>query len=236
MTTILVVDDDREIANLIRIYVTNEGFNCLMAHDGEEAIQLLEKHDVNLVVLDVMMPKLDGLTACRIIREQHALPILMLSAKTEDMDKIMGLMTGADDYMTKPFNPLELMARIKSLLRRSYQLNQRLQVGGSGSAKTAQHVIRLGALEIDKEQHRVNVDGQQIHLTSIEFDILYTMAKHQGRVFRAEDIYELVWNEPFQGAHNTVAAHISKLRDKLKRSGHSCIQTVWGVGYKIELD
>lgn len=230
MTRLLIVDDDKEIAQLVRIYAVNEGYDCDLAYDGEEALQWIEQHPVDLIVLDIMMPKVDGLEVTRRIREKHAIPILMLSAKTEDMDKIMGLMTGADDYMTKPFNPLELMARVKSLLRRTYQLNPRL----NQEDLKQQDILRLGRLEVNKELHTVKVNEQPVHLTSIEFEILYTMVKHPGRVFRAEDLYELVWKEPFQGAHNTIAAHISKLRDKLHKHGQPYIHTVWGVGYKVE--
>jgi len=230
MTTLLIVDDDKEIAQLIRIYAMNEGYTCSLAHDGEEALHLIKKEPIDLVVLDVMMPKMDGLETTRRIRETKALPILMLSAKTEDMDKILGLMTGADDYMTKPFNPLELMARVKSLLRRTYQLNPHLSSFESGTSG----VVRLGKLEVNRDLHLVMVDGETVHLTSIEFEILYTMVQHPGRVFRAEDLYERVWKEPFQGAHNTIAAHISKLRDKLHKKGQPFIHTVWGVGYKVE--
>lgn len=230
MTRLLIVDDDKEIAQLVRIYAINEGYDCDLAYDGEEALQWVEQHPVDLIVLDIMMPRVDGLEVTRRIREKHAIPILMLSAKTEDMDKIMGLMTGADDYMTKPFNPLELMARVKSLLRRTYQLNPRL----NQEDLKQQDILRLGRLEVNKELHTVKVNEQPVHLTSIEFEILYTMVKHPGRVFRAEDLYELVWKEPFQGAHNTIAAHISKLRDKLHKHGQPYIHTVWGVGYKVE--
>lgn len=231
MTTLLIVDDDKEIAQLIRIYAINEGYDCLLAHDGEEALQVIERNKVDLIVLDVMMPKLNGLEVTRRIREQQGLPILMLSAKTEDMDKIMGLMTGADDYMTKPFNPLELMARVKSLLRRTYMLNPRMNAN-EGAEPTG--IVQLGKLVVNKDLHTVKVADQSVHLTSIEFEILYTMVRSPGRVFRAEDLYELVWKEPFQGAHNTIAAHISKLRDKLHKQGHPYIHTVWGVGYKVE--
>ncbi|MCY9514292.1 response regulator transcription factor [Paenibacillus apiarius] len=229
MTDILIVDDDKEIAELIEIYLKNEGYQSIKAHDGLEALKVIEQQRVDLVILDVMMPKLDGLAVCMRIREKQATPVLMLSAKAEDMDKIMGLMTGADDYMVKPFNPLELVARVKSLLRRAYQLNARLQVNAE-----PQGIIRMQGLEINKETHSVKVDGHVVHLTSMEFDILYLMAGHPGRVFSAEELYERVWKEGFNGSHNTVAVHISKLRDKLESSGGKFIQTVWGVGYKIE--
>ncbi|MFA8302186.1 response regulator transcription factor [Paenibacillus alvei] len=229
VTNILIVDDDKEIAGLIDIYLKNEGYHTIKAFNGLEALEVLEQESIDLVILDVMMPKLDGLAVCRKIREQKATPVMMLSAKSEDMDKIMGLMTGADDYMTKPFNPLEMVARVKSLLRRAYLLNSQLQ-----SQAQPLDVIRIQAMDINKATHSVKVDGQPIHLTSVEFDILYLMASHPGRVFSAEELYERVWKEDFNGSHNTVAVHISKLRDKLESSGGKLIQTVWGVGYKIE--
>ncbi|EPY10922.1 response regulator transcription factor, partial [Paenibacillus alvei] len=199
------------------------------AYDGVEALDILQHEPIELVILDVMMPRLDGLAVCRKIRENQATPVMMLSAKSEDMDKIMGLMTGADDYMTKPFNPLELVARVKSLLRRAYLLNSQLQ-----SQAQPVDVIRIQTMDINKSTHSVKVDGQAVHLTSVEFDILYLMASNPGRVFSAEELYERVWKENFNGSHNTVAVHISKLRDKLESSGGKLIQTVWGVGYKIE--
>ncbi|MFL1675587.1 response regulator transcription factor [Paenibacillus dendritiformis] len=229
MTRILIVDDDKEIADLIEIYLRNEGYQLFKAHDGVEALSVLERDPVDLVILDIMMPKLDGMSVCLKIREKQAIPVLMLSAKAEDMDKIMGLMTGADDYMVKPFNPLELVARVKSLLRRTYQLNAQIQAGSEPAG-----VIRIQDLEINKATHSVRVNGQPIHLTSMEFEILYVMASHPGRVYSAEELYERVWQESFNGSHNTVAVHISKLRDKLEAHGDKYIQTVWGVGYKIE--
>ena len=229
MTNILIVDDDKEIAGLIDIYLKNEGYRTHKAYDGVEALDILQHEPIELVILDVMMPRLDGLAVCRKIRENQATPVMMLSAKSEDMDKIMGLMTGADDYMTKPFNPLELVARVKSLLRRAYLLNSQLQ-----SQAQPVDVIRIQMMDINKSTHSVKVDGQAVHLTSVEFDILYLMASNPGRVFSAEELYERVWKENFNGSHNTVAVHISKLRDKLESSGGKLIQTVWGVGYKIE--
>lgn len=225
---ILIVDDDKEIANLIEIYLANDGYEVTKAHNGLEALEELGKSEYHLVVLDVMMPKLDGLEVCRQIRSKKNIPILMLSAKGEDMDKILGLTTGADDYMVKPFNPLELLARVKSLFRRSFELNAK----SSGSDEA----ITIRSVQINKSTHTVTVDGRGVNLTSIEFDILYLLASHPGRVFSAEEIFEKVWKEKYYQSHNTVMVHISKLRDKLEsESGESrMIQTVWGVGYKID--
>lgn len=226
---ILIVDDDREIAGLIEIYLKNEGFETAKAHDGEQALARLAEEPFDLVVLDIMMPKLDGLEACRRIRETRELPILMVSAKAEDMDKILGLMTGADDYLIKPFNPLELLARVKSLLRRSYQYNK----GAAGDADEA--VIEVGPLRIDRRSHLVEADGKPIRLTSTEFGILALLAASPGRVFSAEEIFQQVWKEKYFESNNTVMVHISKLRDKLEQeAGDKLIVTVWGVGYKID--
>ncbi|PYI57096.1 response regulator transcription factor [Paenibacillus flagellatus] len=226
---ILIVDDDPSIANLIEIYLVNEGYSVMKANNGKEALELLKRKDARLVILDVMMPGLDGLEVCRQIRVDRAVPILMLSAKAEDMDKIMGLMTGADDYMVKPFNPLELLARVRSLIRRAYGLNAK-----SNRSRGA-NVITFDSLEIDRDTHTVTVDGKPVHLTSIEFGILHYLASSPGRVFSAEAIYEHVWNEPYSPTYTTVMVHISKLRDKLEsESGQKWIQTVWGVGYKFD--
>ncbi|ALS27060.1 two-component system response regulator [Paenibacillus sp. 32O-W] len=226
---VLIVDDEREIAELIEIYLRNEGFETRLAHDGEQALELFERETFHLVVLDIMMPKLDGLEVCRRLRRTQMVPILMLSAKAEDMDKIMGLMTGADDYMVKPFNPLELIARIRSLLRRTYQYSQPAASASEDSS------IRIGALRIDKTTHTAEAHGRPLHLTSTEFGILHLLASHPGRVFSAEDIFQQVWKEKYFESNNTVMVHISKLRDKLEQElGDKLIVTVWGVGYKID--
>lgn len=226
---ILIVDDDKDIANLIAIYLKNEGYETVLAHDGKEALETLAAHDCHLVVLDVMMPRMDGMEACRRIRETAELPILMLSAKAEDMDKIMGLMTGADDYLVKPFNPLELTARVKSLIRRAYRFGQTAPAEDTG-------LLRVGGLTINKTAHTAEVDGRTIRLTSTEFGILYLLASHPGRVYSAEDIFQQVWREKYFESNNTVMVHISKLRDKLEQeAGSKLITTVWGVGYKIDL-
>jgi DNA-binding response OmpR family regulator len=226
---ILIVDDDKEIANLIAIYLKNEGYETELAHDGLEALEKLKTDACHLVVLDVMMPRMDGLEACRRIRETAELPILMLSAKAEDMDKIMGLMTGADDYLVKPFNPLELTARVRSLLRRAYRF-------GQSPAAEEPGLLRINGLEINKATHTAEADGRTIKLTSTEFGILYLLASHPGRVFNAEDIFQHVWKEKYFESNNTVMVHISKLREKLEQeTGSKLITTVWGVGYKIDL-
>ncbi|MBB6675431.1 response regulator transcription factor [Cohnella nanjingensis] len=230
---ILIVDDDREIANLIDIYLKNEGYATDKAHDGEEAIERLAQEPFDLIVLDVMMPKMDGLEACRRIRAEREIPILMVSAKAEDMDKILGLMTGADDYLIKPFNPLELLARVKSLLRRSYLFGQ--SAAAAASPAPAEGILTVGPLRINKLTHSVEAAGNPIHLTSTEFGILYLLANNPGRVFSAEEIFQQVWGEKYFESNNTVMVHISKLRDKLEQElGDKLIATVWGVGYKID--
>lgn len=229
---VLIVDDEREIAELIEIYLRNEGFQTSIAGDGEQALELYEREPYDLVILDIMMPKMDGLEVCRKLRKDQNVPILMVSAKTQDMDKIMGLMTGADDYMAKPFNPMELIARVRSLLRRSYQYSKP-DTGSSG--RDSGKELRLGQLRIDKLSHIADVEGRPLQLTSTEFGILYLLASQPGRVFSAEDIFQQVWKEKYFESNNTVMVHISKLRDKLEKElGEKLIVTVWGVGYKIE--
>ncbi|WP_267875447.1 response regulator transcription factor [Cohnella cholangitidis] len=228
--SILIVDDDREIANLIDIYLRNEGFLTEQAHDGVEALEKLDNRDFHLIVLDIMMPKMDGMEVCRRIRETASIPILMVSAKAEDMDKILGLMTGADDYLVKPFNPLELVVRVKTLLRRAYQYGAQ-----SVSPAEEEGLLKINELTVNKSTHTAEVDGRPVHLTSTEFGILYLLASNLGRVFSAEEIFQQVWKEKYFESNNTVMVHISKLRDKLEQEmGRKLITTVWGVGYKIE--
>jgi len=229
MKTILIVDDDREIAKLAALYLQNEGYRILQKHDGQQALQAIEQEEIDLMVLDVMMPEVDGLEVCRRLREQNnTVPILMISAKAEDLDKVMGLMSGADDYLIKPFNPLELVARVKSLLRRTFQYN-------NGGSENRQDEVRIHSLQINRSTHQVISQGKEIPLTAREFDILYLLASHPGRVFSTEEIYQMVWKEAYYGSNNTVMVHISNLRDKLeKHVGYKIIQTVWGVGYKID--
>ena len=231
MPTILVCDDDKQIVEAINIYLTGEGFNVIKAYDGYEALELLEKNEVNLMIIDVMMPGLDGIRTTLKVRETSSIPIIILSAKSEDTDKILGLNIGADDYITKPFNPLELVARVKSQLRRYTQLNP-----NSNTGKAAKNEITIRGLSINKDNHKVIVYGEEIKLTPIEFDILYLLASNPGRVFSTDEIFEKVWNEKVYEANNTVMVHIRRLRGKMKEDTRQdkIITTVWGVGYKIE--
>lgn len=225
---ILVVDDEKEIRNLLEIYLLNEGYDVIKAEDGKEALSILDKEDIKLMVLDIMMPGIDGLEVCKITREKLDIPILMLSAKSEDMDKIQGIMTGADDYMTKPFNPLELTVRVKSLLRRAYYFSNKL--------KYSKDIITIDILNIDKNKHKVTAGDIDISLTSREFDILYLLASNRGRVYSTEEIFEKVWREQYYQSNNTVMVHISRIREKIEKhmDNNKIIHTVWGVGYKIE--
>lgn len=231
MPTILVCDDDKQIVEAINIYLTGEGFNVIKAYDGYEALELLERNEVNLMIVDVMMPGLDGIRTTLKVRETSSIPIIILSAKSEDTDKILGLNIGADDYITKPFNPLELVARVKSQLRRYTQLNP-----NSSTGKAAKNEISIRGLSINKDNHKVVVYGEEIKLTPIEFDILYLLASNPGRVFSTDEIFEKVWNEKVYEANNTVMVHIRRLRGKMKEDTrqNKIITTVWGVGYKIE--
>lgn len=227
--SVLIIDDDKEIVDLLDVYLRNEGYDIHKAYDGEEALTKLAGERIDVMVLDVMMPKLNGLEVCKQVRKTSNIPILMLSAKAEDMDKIIGLMTGADDYMIKPFNPLELVVRVKALLRRASFQSSAPQVN-------SKDCIRIHSLEISKKNHTVKVENEFIKLTSIEFDILYLLASHPGRVYSSDEIFELVWKENGVGLSKTVMVHISNLREKLEEAtnGEKLIQTVWGVGYKIE--
>ena len=229
MYNVLVCDDDREIVEAIEIYLSQEGYKVLKAYDGEEALKVLDREKVDLLIIDVMMPKLDGIRATLKIREKKNMPIIILSAKSEDADKILGLNVGADDYMTKPFNPLELTARVKSQLRRYTQL-------GSTIDKSNQAVYAVGGLSIDDEQKEVTVDGEPVRLTPIEYNILLLLVKNQGKVFSIDQIYESIWNEDAIGVDNTVAVHIRHIREKIEINPQEprYLKVVWGVGYKIE--
>lgn len=228
---ILIVDDEKNIVDIIAFNLKKEGYTVTTAADGEEGVQKAMEENPDLILLDIMMPKMDGLEMCRKIREKHNVPIIMVSAKTQELDKIVGLTTGADDYVTKPFNPLELMARVKSQLRRYRDLNPANEKKGAEDS-----TIRLNHVTIIKETHQVFVDGESIKLTPIEFDILYLLASHPGRVFSTDEIFEKVWNEKVYEANNTVMVHIRRLRGKMKDDTRTdkIITTVWGVGYKIE--
>ncbi|GAA5347167.1 response regulator transcription factor [Planifilum fimeticola] len=227
--TILVIDDDAQIRNLIEIYLKNEGFHVLKAGDGLEALDLLSRNEVHLIILDIMMPKMDGIDACLKIREESEVPIIMLSAKTEDLHKIHGLSVGADDYITKPFNPLELVARVKSQLRRYLRYNP-------SQSRSDQSRIEIGNLIIETKTHQVFVNGREVKLTPKEFAILELLARHQGMVFSSRKIYEHVWKEPMLGSENTVMVHIRNIREKIEENPRKPIylKNVWGVGYKIE--
>ncbi|EHJ01864.1 two component transcriptional regulator, winged helix family [Clostridium sp. DL-VIII] len=229
--TILIVDDEKEIRDLVDIYLKSDGYNTIKACDGIEAINLLRENDIDLIILDVMMPNLNGIEACLKIREMKEMPIIMLSAKSEDIDKILGLNMGADDYLTKPFNPLELVARVKSQLRRFYKFGNKVM-----SAENDENVIQIDELIINLETHEVSLGDNMIKLTPTEFDILSLLAKSRGKVFSIENIYESVWNQEFMTSDNTVMVHIRKIREKIEEDPRNprFIKTVWGVGYKIE--
>ena len=228
METILVCDDDREIVEAIDIYLTQEGYQVLKAYDGLEALEVLKNNEVHLLVIDVMMPKLDGLRATLKIRQESSIPIIILSAKSEDADKILGLNVGADDYVTKPFNPLELTARVKSQLRRYTKLGTK--------AGTEGKIYQTGGLMINDDLKEVTLDGEVVKLTPIEYNILLLLVKNQGKVFSINQIYESIWNEEAIGADNTVAVHIRHIREKIEVNPKDprYLKVVWGVGYKVE--
>lgn len=229
MAKILVCDDDKDIVEAIDIYLTQEGYEVLKAYDGDEAIKVLKRNEVDLLIMDVMMPRLDGIRATLKIRENMSLPIIILSAKSEDADKILGLNIGADDYITKPFNPLELVARVKSQFRRYTQL-------GSTARSDNQSEFRTGGLVIRDDLKEVTVDGEKVKLTPIEYNILLLLVKNQGKVFSINQIYENIWNEEAIGADNTVAVHIRHIREKIEINPKEprYLKVVWGVGYKVE--
>ncbi len=228
---ILVVDDEQEIADLVEIYLVSDGYKVFKAGNALEGLDILEKEDIHMCLLDIMMPGMTGLEMCKKIRETNNIPIIMLSAKSTDLDKILGLGTGADDYVVKPFNPLELTARVKSQLRRYTQLNP-----NSNMHENARNEISIRGLTINKDNHKVTVFDEEVKLTPIEFDILYLLASNPGKVFSTDEIFEKVWNEKVYEANNTVMVHIRRLRGKMKEDERQdkIITTVWGVGYKIE--
>ena len=229
MYNILVCDDDKEIVEAIEIYLSQEGYRILKAYDGEEVLKVMKSEKVDLLIIDVMMPKLDGIRTTLKIRENENMPIIILSAKSEDADKILGLNVGADDYVTKPFNSLELTARVKSQLRRYTQL-------GSSVTQENQAIYTVGGLMINDDQKEVTVDGEPVKLTPIEYNILLLLMKNQGKVFSIDQIYENIWNEDAIGVDNTVAVHIRHIREKIEINPKEprYLKVVWGVGYKIE--
>ncbi|MBO9128081.1 response regulator transcription factor [Bacillus sp. 165] len=226
-TKILIVDDDKEIRNLIAVYLENEGIQTKRAEDAFEALELLDKEQFDLIILDIMMPKMNGIEACMKIREERHMPIIMLSAKSEDMDKIQGLASGADDYITKPFNPLELIARVKSQLRRYKRYN--IDVDSNKS------ILELGNLKINTDTRQVWVGKKEVRLTPKEFDILELLSRNKGIVLSVNKIYEAVWKEDFFKSDNTVMVHITNIREKIEEDPKHpiYIKTVWGVGYKL---
>jgi DNA-binding response OmpR family regulator len=225
---ILVCDDDREIVDAIEIYLEQDGFEVEKAYDGEEAISILKKEKIDLMIVDVMMPKLDGIRTTLQVRKESSIPIIILSAKTEDADKILGLNVGADDYVTKPFNPLELVARVKSQLRRYNMFSHQ-------NAEN-ENAYQVGGLLIQDDLKKVTVDGEEVKLTPIEYNILLLLVKNKGRVYSINQIYENIWNEEAIGADNTVAVHIRHIREKIEINPKEprYLKVVWGVGYKIE--
>lgn len=225
---ILVCDDDREIVEAIEIYLEQEGYTVLKAYDGEEALSILKREEIHLLIIDVMMPKLDGIRATLQIRKESSIPIIILSAKTEDADKILGLNVGADDYMTKPFSPLELVARVKSQLRRYTQLSNQSNQGND--------VFMVNGLVVDDNLKRVMVDGEEVRMTPIEYNILLLLVKNKGKVYSINEIYENIWNEEAIGADNTVSVHIRHIREKIEINPREprYLKVVWGLGYKIE--
>ena len=225
---ILVCDDDKEIVEAIEIYLQQEGYHILKAYDGEQALEILKNNEVHLLIIDIMMPRLDGIRATLKIRENSSIPIIILSAKSEDADKILGLNVGADDYVTKPFNPLELVARVKSQIRRYTQLGN--------ATEASQQIYQVGGLVINDDLKEVMVDDEPVKLTPIEYNILLLLVRNQGKVFSINQIYENIWNEDAIGADNTVAVHIRHIREKIEINPKEprYLKVVWGVGYKIE--
>lgn len=224
---ILVCDDDSAIVDAIGIYLENEGYKIFKAFNGMEALEVVANHEIHLILMDIMMPKMDGIRATAKIREDYKIPLIMLSAKSEDTDKILGLNLGADDYITKPFNPLELIARVKSQLRRYTTF---------GGLETKSNVFRTGELIINDETKTITVDGDEVHLTPVQYKILKLLTANAGRVFSIEEIYEKVWNEPSFNPENTVTVHIRKIREKIEINPKEpkYLKVVWGVGYKVE--
>ena len=229
MYHILICDDDRDIVSALDIYLTSEGYKTYHAYDGLEALKLVEEHDIHLILMDVMMPRLDGIRATAKLRESTNIPIILLTAKSEDSDKVLGLNIGADDYVTKPFNPIEVMARVKSQLRRFLQLG-----GGSVTAS----VLRIGGIELDDDAKTVRLDGETVNLTPKEYDILRFLMQNPGKVFSPSEIYRRVWDDLPLNADNALAVHIRHIREKIEYNPAEprYLKVVWGKGYKMEAD
>lgn len=227
---ILIVDDEKDIADLVAVYLQNDGYEVFLAYDAQSALECVEQETIELAVLDVMLPDMDGFSLCRRIREKYLFPIIMLTAKVEDMDKITGLTVGADDYITKPFNPLELVARVKTQLRRYTRYN----TGKENAAK--QDEISIRGLHISRDTHKCLLNGKLLTLTPMEFDILWYLCQRQGSVVASEELYEAVWGERYLDSNNTVMTHIARLREKMQEPARKpkYIKTIWGVGYTIE--
>ena len=230
MYNILICDDDRDIVSALDIYLTSDGYQTYHAYNGIEALNAVKEHEIHLILMDIMMPGMDGIRATAKLRETENIPIIFLTAKSEDADKILGLNIGADDYVTKPFNPIEVLARVKSQLRRYTTL------GGQQKAEDTPQILRNGGIALDDGAKSVTVDGEGVSLTPIEYNILLLLMKHPGRVFSTSQIYERVWNDPSLGSENTVAVHIRHLREKLEidPANPRYIKVVWGLGYKME--
>ncbi len=233
MYKILVCDDEKDIVNALRIYLTGEGFEVVEAFNGKEALQMLEKEEIHLVLMDIMMPVMDGIEAMVELRKAYNIPVILLTAKSEDMDKVLGLNVGADDYITKPFNPVELIARVKSQLRR-YTLLGGMQTGAVAETNDADRIV-IGGIELNDREKKVTLDGEEVSLTPREYDILKLLMEHPGKVYSPKEIYSEVWQDPGYGAENTVAVHVRHLREKLEYdpANPRYVIAVWGHGYKM---
>ncbi|SFJ59280.1 DNA-binding response regulator, OmpR family, contains REC and winged-helix (wHTH) domain [Terrisporobacter glycolicus] len=233
---ILVVDDEKEIVDAIEFYLKPEGYNILKAYDGLQALEMIIENDVKLIIMDVMMPNMDGLKTTMKIREDKNIPIILLSAKSEDIDKVLGLNIGADDYITKPFNPLELTARVRSHLRRYINLGHIPNINLSPNIENKMMILRSGGLELNQETKSVTLDGDEVKITPIEYKILELLLSNQGRVFSSHELYERVWEEDAYNCEKTVAVHIRRIRQKIEIDSKNpkYLKVVWGIGYKIE--
>ena len=233
MNKILVCDDERDIVNALKIYLTGEGYEVVEAFNGKEALEVLKKEEIHLVLMDIMMPVMDGIEAMVELRKNYNIPVILLTAKSEDMDKVLGLNVGADDYITKPFNPVELIARVKSQLRRYTMLGG--ITGMEASSETDSAVVRIGGIELNDRSKKVTLDGEEVNLTPREYEILKLLMTHPGKVYSPREIYSEVWQDPTFGAENTVAVHVRHLREKLEYdpANPRYVIAVWGHGYKI---